>query len=134
MAKKRLKLTTFQIGTPVKRGQGLRIGTVRYPPRGVRKSDYVRLGLFDVWLPSVAPSRALLQRFRAEGYSPAAYRRFCAAYERELLGNADGRQTVELLAVLATRIPISIGCHCEDERGCHRSHLRRLIEQFAPQS
>lgn len=131
MAKKRLKLSTFQIGTPAKRGQGLRLGTVRYPPRGVRKSEYVELGLFDVWLPSVAPSRALLQRFRAGGYSAAAFRKFCASYERELLGTAEGRQTVEFLALLATRIPISIGCHCSDERRCHRSQLKKMIERAA---
>jgi len=131
VAKKRLKLSTFQIGTPAKRGQGLRLGTVRYPPRGVRKSEYVELGLFDVWLPSVAPSRALLQRFRAGGYSAAAFRKFCASYERELLGTAEGRQTVEFLALLATRIPISIGCHCSDERRCHRSQLKKMIERAA---
>lgn len=134
MAKKRLKLSTFQIGTPAKRGQGLRLGTVRYPPRGVRKSEYVELGLFDVWLPSVAPSRALLQRFRAGGYSAAAFRKFCASYERELLGTAEGRQTVEFLALLATRIPISIGCHCSDERRCHRSQLKKMIERAAMSS
>lgn len=131
MAKKRLQLSTFKIGTPAKRGQGLRLGTVRYPPRGVRKSEYLKLGLFDVWLPSVAPSRGLLQRFRRGDASAAAFRRFCASYERELLGSAEGRQTVEFLALLASRIPISIGCHCADERWCHRSHLRKMIERAA---
>ena len=80
---------------------------------------------------SVMELGALLQRFRAGGYSAAAFRKFCASYERELLGTAEGRQTVEFLALLATRIPISIGCHCSDERRCHRSQLKKMIERAA---
>jgi len=59
------------------------------------------------------------------------YQTFCSSYERELLGSAESKQALELLAALALRTPISIGCYCEDESRCHRSHLRKLIEQTA---
>jgi uncharacterized protein YeaO (DUF488 family) len=114
-----LKLRTFRYGDPPKRGEGLRIGTTRRPPRGVSKarwSDY-----FDVWFPVVAPSDKLL-RSRPFGFKP---------YEREVLGRAESRQAVELLAALALRTPISIGCFCADEEHCHRSYLRSIIERTA---
>ena len=117
--KKALKLRTFCYSDPPKRGEGLRIGTTRRPPRGVTKdywTDY-----FDVWFPVVAPSEKLF-RSRPFGF---------ARYEREVLGRAESRQAVELLAALALRTPISIGCFCADEEHCHRSYLRRIIERTA---
>jgi uncharacterized protein YeaO (DUF488 family) len=96
--KKTLRLSTFQIGTPRKRGQGLRIGTVRRPPRGVLKSRWVRDGYFDVWLPSVAPSLKLLHRFKHRDWDdPAVRKAFFDSYEHELLSSAAGRQTVEFV-------------------------------------
>lgn len=132
MAKK-LKLSTFRYGDPPKRGEGLRIGTTRRPPRGVPRRYWQSEGFFDVWFPMVAPSIALLARLKKRGgmAGRAGYRAFCASYERELMGNAESRQALELLAALAKRTPISVGCFCEDEDWCHRSHLRRLIERMA---
>ena len=122
-----IKLRTFRHGDAPKRGEGLRIGTTRRPPRGVTKDhwgDY-----FDVWFPILAPSAALLQRSKRS--QTMDYHGFCASYERELLGSAESRQALDLLAALALRIPISIGCYCEDESRCHRTHLRKLIEREA---
>jgi len=124
---KALKLRTFRHGEAPKRGEGLRIGTTRRPPRGVRKHRWHEH--FDVWFPVLAPSAALLRRF--ERSQSMDYRGFCASYERELLGSAESRQALNLLAALALRIPISIGCYCEDVSRCHRTHLRKLIERAA---
>jgi uncharacterized protein YeaO (DUF488 family) len=128
---KKLKLRTFQIGSPTKRGDGLRIGVTRLPPRGVPRHRWQRDGYFDVWFPVVAPSAPLLRRALARGLADATVRRrFFTAYERELKRPA-ARQCVELLAQLAMRMPIAIGCFCDDESRCHRSRLRKAIERAA---
>lgn len=129
--KPRLKLRTFQIGALPKRGEGLRIGTTRRPPRGVRRHRWQRDGYFDVWLPAVAPSAKLLRRWRGSDFETASARkRFFDAYEREL-ARPESRQTIHLLAVLARRTPIAIGCFCQDESRCHRSRLKQIIERAA---
>ena len=127
----KLKLSTFQIGTRPKSGQGLRVGATRRPPRGVPKSRWERDGYFDVWLPSIAPSQKLITRFKRNFDDPARRRAFFNSYERELLSNAEGRQTLRLLAKLAKRMPISVGCFCADESRCHRSRLYELIMRAA---
>jgi uncharacterized protein YeaO (DUF488 family) len=127
----KLKLSTFQIGTRPKSGQGLRIGATRRPPRGVPKSRWERDGYFDVWLPSIAPSQKLIARFKRDFDEPPRRRAFFDSYERELLSNAQGRQTLRLLAKIAERTPISIGCYCADESRCHRSRLYKLIRRCA---
>ena len=128
----RLKLSTFRIGDAPKRGEGLRIGTTRLPPRGVPKSRWKSGGYFDIWLPTVAPSRELFRWIKARDINDASVRKiYFQRYERELLGNSDARQTAQLLAEIARRTPISIGCFCADESRCHRSRLRMIIERFA---
>ena len=127
-----LKLKTYQLGTPRRRGEGLRIGVVRRPPRGVRKEDYARLDYYDVWLPLVAPSAELLSWIHSRGAGDdAAWQQFTRRYESEMRGNPDSWRTIKLLAALAQRTPLAIGCHCADETRCHRSVLRRLIEEAA---
>ncbi len=127
-----MTINTFRYGDPPRPGDGLRIGTTRLPPRGVPRSRWQSDGYFDVWFPVVAPSRALLRRVKREALAdPAVYRAFCKSYEKELLGNADTRQALELLAALSSRMPISVGCYCEVEQRCHRAHLRKLIERIA---
>ena len=131
----KLKLSTFRIGDKPNPSEGLRIGTTRLPPRGVPKSKWKSGGYFDVWLPTVAPSRALLGWIKDRDINDAATRRdFFQRYERELLRNSDGRQTVQLLAEMAKRTPISVGCFCADESRCHRSRLRSIIEAVAKES
>jgi uncharacterized protein YeaO (DUF488 family) len=131
----KLKLSTFQIGTPAHPGQGLRIGATRRPPRGVPKSRWVSGGFFDVWLPALAPSAKLLGELKKYDLeNPAHRKRFFDRFEKELLGHADTRQTVEFVAQVAARIPISIGCFCHDESRCHRSRLYQILIAHAPQS
>ncbi|MGO9939081.1 MAG: DUF488 domain-containing protein [Terracidiphilus sp.] len=126
----KLHLSTFQIGTPAAPEQGLRIGVTRHPPRGVPKERWVADGYFDVWLPTLAPESKLVTQIRALGSDKTAQReKLFDRYERELLSDASGRQTVELLAQIAMRTPISIGCFCENESLCHRSRLFRIIQE-----
>jgi uncharacterized protein YeaO (DUF488 family) len=126
---KRLRLRPYRIGSPRARGEGLRIGTVRLLPRGVRKEDYGARDYFDVWFPIVAPSRKLLDWIHGEG--PDKWSLFCQKYEREMTTNGDSRQAIKLLAELAKVTPIAIGCYCEDETYCHRTVLLKLIEAAA---
>src|SRR5579872_3385664 len=128
----KLHLSTFQIGAPAKAEQGLRIGVTRHPPRGVSKDRWVADGYFDVWLPTLAPDAKLVTQIRGLGPDKTAQRnRLFDRYERELLSDAAGRQTVELLAKIAMRTPISIGCFCEEESGCHRARLFQIIQDHA---
>jgi uncharacterized protein YeaO (DUF488 family) len=121
-------LRTFRIGDAPRRSDGLRIGVARRPPRGVAKTRWQADGYFDVWFPAIAPSLSLLSLFPPRTLdTPATFRRFAAAYAREL-ERPEARQTIELLAVVARRTPIAIGCYCEDESRCHRSVLRAAIE------
>jgi uncharacterized protein YeaO (DUF488 family) len=96
----------------------------------VPRSRWRREGLFDVWFPFLAPSEALIRRFKSSLDDPGARRRFFDSYERELLRSAESRQAVELLAHLSMRTPMSIGCYCPDESRCHRSRLFRIIQAF----
>jgi len=125
---KTVRLSTFQIGSPARSGEGLRIAVTRRPPRGVPKADWKRLGWFDVWMPAIAPSLELLTRFHPQGIKDdALWQKFLDAYEKEIDSNAEKRQTVELIAQVAARMPVSIGCFCEDETHCHRSRLREVL-------
>lgn len=124
----KLKLQTYRIGSAKKRGDGLRIGTVRYLPRGVRKENWPEY--FDVWLPMLAPSKGLLAWVRS-GNSPRPDGAFTAKYTRQLLDDPDSKHTLQLVAQIAKRTKVSIGCYCEDESRCHRSVLFKLIEDAA---
>jgi len=120
-----MHLTTVQLGSPRKRSEGLRIGTVRLLPRGVRKSDYAERDYFDVWLPQLAPSRKLLAEYKDGDLSLAAFFR---RYRTEMK-STEPRQLIQLLAEIAKRTPIAVGCYCEDESQCHRSVLGKLIRK-----
>src|SRR2546425_40100 len=121
----RLHVQPTRAGSPRQRGEGLRIGAVRFLPRGVSKRDYARKNHFDVWLPSLAPSRPLLTRFLKSGMPVAPFFR---QYRKEM-ENTEPRQVIRLLAEIAKRTPIAICCYCEDERRCHRSVLIELIRK-----
>jgi uncharacterized protein YeaO (DUF488 family) len=127
-------LSTFRIGDSAKPEDGLRVGTTRFPPRGVPKERWAADGYFDVWLPVLAPSAKLVAEIKKAVKGTAAEReKAFDRYERELLSNATGRQTVEFLAQVAARMPISIGCACADESRCHRSRLFKIIREHAPE-
>jgi uncharacterized protein YeaO (DUF488 family) len=105
----------------------LRIGTVRRPPRGVPKAEYASRNLYDVWLPELAPSEALLKLGRAAD-DEKRWRTFARRYRAEM-GRAEQRRLLDLLAALSRQTNFSVGCYCADERRCHRSILRELLAE-----
>ena len=118
-----------RLGSPRGNGEGLRLGTVRRPPRGVRKADYGRLDFFDVWLPNLAPSAALIRAFRPSGVSGTRdWHRFERRYRSEMR-RPDAARLLDALAALSHQTNFSVGCYCEDERRCHRSLLRELLKR-----
>ncbi|TLY23092.1 MAG: DUF488 family protein [Nitrospirae bacterium] len=120
-----LHVQTAQAGTPRQRGEGLRVGAVRLLPRGVSKRDYARKNYFDVWLPTLAPSRPLLSRILKSGMPVTA---FFQHYRKEMESTGP-RQVIKLLAEIAKRTPITVCCYCDDETRCHRSVLLKLIRK-----
>ena len=115
----------MRLGGPRDDGDGLRVGTVRRPPRGVPKTEYAARDLYDVWLPELAPSETLLK----EGLTvtdDASWRRFVRRYRAEMKA-PEKRHLLDFLAALSRTTNLSIGCYCADERRCHRSVLRELL-------
>ncbi len=121
-----MAIRIVQLGTPRRPNEGTRLGTVRRPPRGVKKSEYARRDLFDLWLPDLAPSAALLSWVRAAPLTEARWRMFARRYRREM-GQPAAHRLIGLLATLSTTADFSVGCFCQDESRCHRSILRELL-------
>ncbi|HEY7039729.1 MAG TPA: DUF488 family protein [Methylomirabilota bacterium] len=115
-----------RLGTPRAAREGLRIGTVRRPPRGVRKTDYARRDYYDLWLPELAPSAPLVTYALSKPWTDARWARYARRYRREMRVPAAGR-LIALLAALSRRADFSVGCYCENERRCHRSLLKALL-------
>ena len=116
-----------RLGSPRAAGEGLRIGTVRRPPRGVPKSEFASRDFYDVWLPNVAPSEALLKRGQAAA-TDTDWKRFARAYRAEMK-DADAAKVLDLLAALSRQANFAVGCYCADEARCHRSILRELLAE-----
>jgi uncharacterized protein YeaO (DUF488 family) len=114
-----------RLGSPRVRGEGIRLGTVRRPPRGVARSRFARDHWYDVWFPTLAPSAATLKLGRSAA-SAADWRRFAKRYRAEMK-RPDAHHALELLARLSRDASFSVGCYCEDESRCHRSILRDLL-------
>jgi uncharacterized protein YeaO (DUF488 family) len=120
-----MSIRVVRLGSPRVRGEGLRIGTVRRPPRGVPKSEYGSRNFYDVWLPELAPSEALVKT--ALGVSGArGWQTFVRRYRAEMKQPSATRQLM-LLAALSYGTDLSVGCYCVDEDRCHRSVLRALL-------
>ncbi|HEY1434787.1 MAG TPA: DUF488 family protein [Thermoanaerobaculia bacterium] len=116
-----------RLGSPRGRQEGLRIGTVRRPPRGVPKAEFASRDFYDVWLPNLAPSEALVrQALRAE--DDRAWRSFVRRFRAEMK-RPEARRVLDLLAGLSAGADFAVGCYCEEERRCHRSVLRALLEE-----
>ena len=126
-----LKVRTFRAGSPRESDEGLRIGTVRFLPRGVKKADYAKRDYFDVWFPEVAPSGELVkQGIGLHDADDKSWKRFEAKYRKEMTKTGP-RQSIQLLAEIAKKYPIAVGCYCENESRCHRSILLKLIQEAA---
>lgn len=114
-----------RLGTDRIRAEGLRLGTVRRPPRGIPKSAYASKNYYDLWLPTLAPSPETVT-LALTGRSQAQWNRFVRKYRREMSVTA-ARSTLDLLAALSHQADFSVGCYCADESRCHRSVLRELL-------
>jgi uncharacterized protein YeaO (DUF488 family) len=107
--------------------EGLRIGTVRRPPRGVPKSQFASQNWYDVWFPNLSPSVEVMKLGLA-AETPAQWKAFARKYRAEM-SRPDASRTIELLAALSHESDFSVGCYCEDEQRCHRSVLRALLRE-----
>ena len=121
-----MALRVVRLGSKRQRGEGLRLGTVRQLPRGVRKTEYARRDYFDLWLPELAPSPALFRYARAAPLSGPRWRRFARTYRREM-SQPGAQRLLALLARLSRECNLSVGCYCEDASRCHRSLLAGLL-------
>jgi len=121
-----LALRVVRLGSPRHKGEGLRIGAARRPPRGVRKSDYARLDYYDVWLPELAPSQKWVSWALSQPWTDARWKKYARNYRREM-SDPRAQRLLELIAALSKRANVSVGCYCEDETRCHRSILRALL-------
>jgi uncharacterized protein YeaO (DUF488 family) len=116
-----------RLGSERKKDEGLRIGTVRRPPRGVRKEKLATDDWYDAWLPQLAPSAALV-REALDATSPREWATFVRKYRAEMAA-PDNARLLAVLAALSRDTNFSVGCYCADEHRCHRSILRELLRE-----
>lgn len=121
-------IRVVRIGTPRARGEGVRLGTVRLLPRGVKKEDYARRNFFDLWLPEVAPTRELVAYAQAQPWTDARWAAYTKRYLREMQRPA-AQRAIALLAALGRQTNFSICCYCENPWRCHRSLLGELLRE-----
>ena len=122
-----MPVAVVRLGSPRKPDEGLRLGTVRRPPRGVPKEQFAELDYYDVWLPLLAPSPELMTLGRQ-----AQDERSWSVFERRFraeMNKPDVSRVLDLLAALSHQTSFSVGCYCEDEERCHRSVLRQLLAE-----
>jgi len=116
-----------QLGTPRAKDEGLRIGTVRRPPRGVPKEKFASQNWYDVWYPNLAPSVETMKQAQAAD-TPAQWAAFVKKFRAEM-AQPDAARSLDLLAALSRSSQFSVGCYCDDEAHCHRSVLRALLKE-----
>lgn len=120
-----MTLRIVRLGTPRLAAEGLRIGTVRHPPRGVPKAQYAAQNWYDVWFPNLAPSAELLKLGRS-AKTDTEWKVFLRRYRADM-ADPEKSRTLDLLAALSQQTNFSVGCYCADEGRCHRSILRALL-------
>ena len=120
-----MAIRVVQLGSPRQRGEGLRLGTVRRPPRGVPKARFAADDWYDVWFPTLAPSLPTMKQ-GLSATTPAQWAAYARRYRSEMTA-PEARQALALLATLSHSANFSVGCYCEDETHCHRSILRELL-------
>jgi uncharacterized protein YeaO (DUF488 family) len=120
-----MSVRIVRLGTPRTADEGLRIGTVRRPPRGVAKAKFSSENWYDVWLPTLAPSAAIV-KLGLQADTPAKWSAFARRYRAEMTAS-DAKHVIELLARLSQTSNFSVGCYCENPERCHRSILEELL-------
>ena len=122
-----MAIRVVRLGSPRGRGEGLRLGTVRRPPRGVPKAEHASRDFYDVWLPDLAPPEQLVKQ-ALQASDERAWRSFVKRYRSEMK-RPEAVRLLTLLAVFSHRTDFSIGCYCAEENRCHRSVLRALLQE-----
>lgn len=122
-----MPVRVVQLGSARTEDEGVRIGTVRRPPRGVPREEFARQNWYDVWYPNLAPSAETVQQALGAG-TPAEWKAFAKKYRAEM-ATPENRHTLALLAQLSQHTNFSVGCYCEDASRCHRSILRELLDE-----
>jgi uncharacterized protein YeaO (DUF488 family) len=121
-----MALRVVRLGSPRAAGEGLRIGTVRRPPRGVPKAEFATRDYYDVWLPELAPTADVVTRALSEPWTEQRWRQFARTYRREMRA-PHTQHLITLLAALSHQTNFSVGCYCADAARCHRTLLRDLL-------
>jgi uncharacterized protein YeaO (DUF488 family) len=122
-----MAIRIVRLGSPRQAGEGLRLGTVRRPPRGVPKTEFASRDFYDVWLPNLAPSAELMKEGQAV-QDDRGWNAFSRKVQAELTATGAGR-VLDLLAALSHTTELSLGCYCQDEQRCHRSILKRMLAE-----
>ncbi|MFP3567840.1 DUF488 domain-containing protein [Paraburkholderia sp. SIMBA_030] len=122
-----MSIRIVQLGSPRAVDEGVRIGTVRRPPRGVPKAEFGSRDYYDVWLPNLSPSAELMAEGK-EARSTADWDRFARKFRAEM-SDSNTSKVLDLLAALSQTTNFSVGCYCDDESRCHRSILRHLLAE-----
>jgi uncharacterized protein YeaO (DUF488 family) len=120
-----MAIRIVRLGSERQSGEGVRFGTVRRPPRGIRKTEYASKNFYDVWLPTLAPSPATVKQ-ALNSRSDREWQRFVKKYSAEMTAPSC-RSMIDVLAALSHQANFSVGCYCADESRCHRSVLRALL-------
>ena len=123
-----MAIQVVRLGTPRARGEGLRLGTVRLLPRGIKKQDFAKRDYFDLWLPDVAPSAGLVSWAQSKPWTDKRWATFARRYHSEMRKPA-AQRVIALLAAFASTAHFSIGCYCENASRCHRSLLGELLRE-----
>lgn len=120
-----MTIRIVRLGSPRAKDEGLRLGTVRRPPRGVPKADFAKKNWYDVWYPTLAPSLEAMKQAQA-AKTPSQWSAFVKRYRAEM-ARPEAAHALELLAAMSRTTDFSVGCYCKDESHCHRSVLRELL-------
>jgi len=120
-----MAIRVVRLGSPRAPGEGLRVGTVRRPPRGVPKAEHASRNFYDVWLPELSPSEGLVRQ-ALQASDERAWRSFVRRYRGEMK-RPEAARLLALLAALSHQTNLSVGCYCADEAHCHRSALKALL-------
>jgi uncharacterized protein YeaO (DUF488 family) len=123
-----MPVSVVKLGSARSHGEGLRLGTVRRPPRGVLKAEFAKRDFYDLWLPELAPSAELVAFIIHADGSEKSWKTFERKYRAEMQSPERAR-LLDLLAALSHQTNFTVGCYCEDESRCHRSILRRLLAE-----
>ena len=120
-----MSIRIIRLGSPREAGEGLRLGTVRRPPRGIPKSEYATRDFYDIWFPNLSPSHELMKEGKTSD-DEASWSAFRKKFRSEMSGT-EASKILDLLAALSHQTNMSLGCYCDNENRCHRSVLKELL-------